>query len=251
LWLINPIGHIQPTIDPGNPRRYVLIRSLAEHKTKLAILILLGIASLISVALETARIAYSGSLNYLFLVWNLLLAWIPLGFAAAAYASALMRKPVMYLVILGCAVVWLLFFPNAPYLLTDFQHLSTVVDDVPAWFNVILIIWFAWTGLMLGVVSLYLMQEIVGRILGGVVSWAFVILATGLGALGIYIGRFLRWNSWDVLQSPMPFAVDVLDRIRHPGAHIQSLAFTILFALLFLFIYLTIYLFGHLTYERT
>ena len=100
--------------------------------------------------------------------------------------------------------MWLAFFPNAPYILTDFLHLGSMGDIVPGWYDVLLLYWFAWTGLILGIVSLYLMQEIVTRGLGTAAGWVFVVVAAGLGSFGIYLGRFLRWNSWDLVRRPGP-----------------------------------------------
>jgi uncharacterized membrane protein len=227
-----------------------LLRTLTEHKYKFGIFTLLLAASLMSVTLAMFRMNYSDTLNYRFLVWNLILAWIPFIFASVAYASSIKREPVMYIIIFSCAIAWLIFFPNAPYILTDFQHLSFQDTSVPVWFDVILLIWFAWTGLLLGLVSLYLMQEIVTRQFNKTVGWFFVFIVTGLSSFGIYLGRFERWNSWDVLQNPIPVLRDIYDVVRHPLHNIYPLGFTVLFTLLFLFIYLTLFFFGRLMGER-
>ena len=160
------------------------------------------------------------------------------------------RKPVLYVVMLAFAAVWLVFFPNAPYILTDFQHLSVSIDGIPVWYNVILLIWFAWTALLLGIISLYFMQEIVARALGNLTSWLFVILVTGLSSFGIYVGRFMRWNSWDTWNQPLPLARDIWAEISHPLANKEAFVFTIIFTLLFLFIYVTLVVFGNITLER-
>lgn len=68
-----------------------------------------------------------------------------------------------------------------------------------------LLLWFAWTGFMLGFGSIYLMQQVVSDTFGQLVGWAFAIGSIGLTSYGIYLGRFLRWNSWDVLRNPSPF----------------------------------------------
>ncbi len=228
-----------------------MLRKLIEqHKNKFAIFVLLAAASAISILLAAIRMSRSDSLHYSFLLWNLMLAWIPFIFAALAYTLAHARKRILYLLILASAGAWLVFFPNAPYILTDFQHLSQVTDGIPVWYDVILLIWFAWTGLLLGMVSLYLMQEIVARMLGSVSSWLFVIIVTGLSSFGIYVGRFLRWNSWDAWNRPIPLAHDIWEEIRHPLANKEVFGFTIMFTLLFLFIYLALVVFGNLTGEH-
>jgi len=227
-----------------------LLKQLAGHKYKFGIFFLLLAASLVSIALALFRMTRSDSLNYRFLVWNLILAWIPFLFAAVAYASAITRKPIMYIVIFGCAIAWLIFFPNAPYILTDFQHLSITDKYVPVWFDVILLIWFAWTGLLLGIVSLYLMQEIVNRWINPASGWVFAIMVIVLSSFGIYLGRFGRWNSWDLWQNPAAVGRDIYDVLRHPKANLSVLGFTLIFTLFFFFIYLAIYFIGKVMSER-
>ena len=102
-----------------------------------------------------------------------------------------------------------------------------------------LIALFAVTGLVLGFLSLYLMQSLVAARRGRVAGWVFVAMAAGLGSLGIYIGRFLRWNSWDVIARPWMIAGDAMHWIFHPPA--LSIAFPIVFALFLFAAYLTIW----------
>jgi uncharacterized membrane protein len=220
---------------------------MTRHRFAAAIIGLLGAASLICVGLLAARMWYSHSVHYGFLVWNLLLAWVPFVFAGLAYALAATGRAIGYVVVALSAVVWLLFFPNAPYLLTDFLHLGSMGDIVPGWFDVLMLFWFSWTGLMLGVVSLYLMQDIVARVLGTTGGWVFVVLAAGLGSFGIYLGRFLRWNSWDLVRRPGPLAGELFGRVIDPAAQPRLLGFTLVFALLFLFVYVAVYIFAKLT----
>jgi uncharacterized membrane protein len=206
---------------------------------------LLIVASVISLVLVRIHIVINGSNAYPFLVLNLGLAWIPL--IAALIAQAASRNRITFFLVMPvCILVWLVFFPNAPYLLTDFQHLATSNSNSPLWFDVIFLVWFAWTGLLLGIASLYLMQEIVSRTFTIAAGWVFAVGATSLSSIGVYLGRFLRWNSWDLLQEAMPIARDMLGFIRHPVSNLPTYVFTILFTLLFLFIYLTIHLFSRI-----
>ena len=218
-----------------------------RHSFAYAIIGLLSAASLICVALIAARSWYSHTYHYWFLLWNLVLAWVPFVFAAIAYSLASARRAVLYVLIVLAALVWLAFFPNAPYILTDFLHLGSMGDIVPGWYDVLMLFWFAWTGLILGIVSLYLMQEIVTRGLGTVAGWVFVVVVAGLGSFGIYLGRFLRWNSWDLVRRPGPLANELLGRVTDPASQPRLLGFTLLFALLFLFIYVAVYIFAKLT----
>lgn len=226
-----------------------MIKKLYRHKYKLLIFALLLAASVISVTLASARMAYSNSSDYSSLIWNLSLAWIPFVFATLAYVVSWSRK-LLYLVVPVCAFVWLIFFPNAPYILTDFQHLSTNTNNAPLWYDVLMLIWFAWTGLFLGVVSLYFMQEIVTRSFGGAAGWFFAISVTVLSSVGIFLGRFYRWNSWDLLGDPMPIAHDIWGWLKYPFANLRLYGFTLLFTLLFLFVYLAIHAFGRVMQEK-
>jgi uncharacterized membrane protein len=227
-----------PGSRPAAPRR---------HRFAFAIVGLLAAASLVCVALIAARSWYSHTYHYWFLLWNLVLAWVPFVFAAIAFSLAAARRAVLWVFVVLAAVVWLAFFPNAPYILTDFLHLGSMGDIVPGWYDVLMLYWFAWTGLMLGIVSLYLMQEILARGLGTVAGWVFVVVVAGLGSLGIYLGRFLRWNSWDLVRRPGPLANELLGRVTDPHSQPRILGFTLLFALLFLFIYVAVYIFAKFT----
>ena len=177
--------------------------------------------------LIAARSWYSHTYHYWFLLWNLALAWVPFVFAGVAYALApARRRAYLWVLVVLAAVVWLAFFPNAPYILTDFLHLGSMGDIVPGWYDVLMLYWFAWTGLILGVVSLYLMHEIVTRGLGTVAGWVFVVVVAGVGSLGIYLGRFLRWNSWDLVRRPGPLANELLGRVTDPHSQPRLLGFT-------------------------
>jgi len=224
-------------------------QSLSRHKYKFTVFGLLVAASAVSVALAITRIEYSNTREYSSLIWNLFLAWIPFVFASIAYSLSWGRK-MLYVVVTACALVWLLFFPNAPYILTDFQHLSTNAATAPVWFDVLMLIWFAWTGLLLGVVSLFMVQEIVTRNFGRLTGWIFAFGVIVLSSVGIYLGRFLRWNSWDVLQDPLPIAHDIYSILRHPFSNIRTYGFILLFTLLFLFVYLALHAFGRIMQER-
>ncbi len=209
-----------------------------------AVFVLLGCASAVGIALVGARFARSHTSHYEFLVWNLFLAWVPVALAALAYRVSFRRGALGRLTLVLTAVVWLAFFPNAPYILTDFAHLVDIHDHVPLWYDVILIAWYAWTGLLLGILSLRLMQDIVQRGMGSVAGWSLVAAATVLGSIGIYIGRFLRWNSWQAFQAPGSLLHRALGGAEGPDVDVRFLGFSALFAALFLFVYLAVYLLG-------
>ena len=224
-----------------------LLNYFSHNKYRLMIFFLLGGATVFSVAIWRVRSEYSGTGRYGFLIWNLFLAWIPFLIAYCTHAFTLHRRWI-YFVIPIAAFFWLIFFPNAPYILTDFQHLANSRGDLPVWYDVMMLIWFAFTGLLLGMVSLFLMQEIIRREFGRWVGWGFVALVAGLSSAGVYMGRFLRWNSWDIFRDPTGIALYTFQRVQDPS--LQSIGFMGLFAMFFLFLYLTLYTFGHLLLER-
>ena len=224
-----------------------LRQRFAYNRYRLTIFGLLAGASVVCVALVRFRASLTGSMHYAFLIWNLFLAWIPFVIAYITYVVTFQRRW-LYLLVPVSAFLWLIFFPNAPYILTDLQHLSYAGGDVPVWYDVILLIWFAFTGLFLGMVSLFLMQEIVRREFGRWVGWGFVLVVAGLTSIGVYMGRFLRWNSWDILGNFSDKAEFTLYYILHPTT--RSLIFASLFTSFFMFVYLLLYAFGHLLLER-
>ncbi len=224
-----------------------LLKQLAGNKYRLFIFGMLSGASLLCMILWRWRAALTGTGNYGFLIWNLFLAWIPFLIAYFTYTAGLQR-PRLHWLTPAAAFLWLIFFPNAPYILTDFQHLSLPAwQDIDTWYDVLMLVWFAFTGLLLGMVSLFMMQELIRRQFGRWTGWGFVAVVTGLTSLGVYVGRFLRWNSWDILNHPGKLALLTLERAQSPS--LQSIAFTSIFAAFFLFLYLTLYAFGHLLKE--
>jgi uncharacterized membrane protein len=182
-------------------------------------------ASTLCVATLEVRTRATDDPYYSFLVWNLLLAWIPLVLAGAAYERTRRGGGPIVAALL---VLWLLFFPNAPYLLTDFIHLGE--GPAPLWYDALMLSAFAWTGLLLGFASLALVQEIVRRRFGPRAGWLSVVAALGLAGVGVYLGRFVRFNSWDALLHPIR-VVDVLaDQVaevpgRTAGAVVALVAF--------------------------
>lgn len=224
-----------------------LTQTFLRHRYKLTVFILMAAASFGSVLLVGARVAYSDSGRYTQMIWNLFLAWIPFVLAYLAYALS-WKRPLLYFVIPIFAFLWLIFFPNAPYLITDLQDLGNGFGEAPFWYDIMLQIWFSWTGLLLGVVSLYLMQEIVRKVFGKIAGWVFVFSVSLLSSIGVYLGRFLRFNSWDIWQNPVDVLSDSAKLVL--ALRPRTIGFIGLFTVFFLFVYLTLYAFGHLLQEE-
>jgi uncharacterized membrane protein len=201
------------------------------------IFLTLLLASIAATTMIVLRAWYSGRLLYTFLLWNLFLAWLPFLFAWAAY-----RKPFIAIIY---GPLWLIFFPNAPYLVTDFIHLRHF-DAVPIWYDAIMLFTFALTGLMLGFLSLYMMQSLVARRFGGVWSWVFAVAAVGMSGYGVYVGRFLRWNSWDVFRQPLTLLSDVANSLFNPAYFLKTYTVSFSLSAIMLFAYVVIVAMPHL-----
>lgn len=198
--------------------------------------------SVFCVAVLFARMAETGKVTFSFLLWNIFLAWIPFG--VALWLTWRQRQtPGFNLATKVALLGWLFFFPNAPYVVTDFVHLTYVAwyGDAPVWFDIILLIAFAVNGLLLGFTSLYLIQQLLRQYYSQLVTTVSVVSFLFLGSLGIYLGRFLRWNSWDVVTQPHTLVYDVFDIFLNPWQHPRSVWFTLLYFVFLLTTYGCLY----------
>jgi uncharacterized membrane protein len=198
----------------------------------------LGLASLLFCALLTGRLYFDREWGWLFLGWNLFLAWVP--YLISLWLATLkqeQRPRWLFGLIIG--LVWLAFLPNAPYLVTDLIHLRPR-EPIPYWYDLGLFAVLAWTGLFLAVFSLRVMQSLVEGWLGRWPGWLFVLGTVSITGLGVYIGRFLRWNSWDLLTHPHLIVSEITARLANPLEHPGSVGFTFIMAMLLLIAYLTI-----------
>jgi uncharacterized membrane protein len=222
-----------------------LIRRLTSTPTR-RLVCMLGLSSAAGLAMLAFRLGYGGRRGYWSLPWDLFLAWVPVPLAfAVARLEEREKKPWAKLLLI--AFLWLLFFPNAPYLVTEFMHLhpshaiydgflpQPLIDhsprgSIPVWFDVLMLSTYAWTGLLLGFVSLYVIHRTARRLAGQACGWATAFVGTTLCAFGVSLGRFERWNSWDLLTRPLSLLSDVFDRMINPLAHPRTLGATILLA---------------------
>jgi uncharacterized membrane protein len=171
--------------------------------------------SLVAAGLWFARAWLVGP-RFSFLWWNLFLAWVPWGLALVLPHLRRLFWPVF--------VVWLAFFPNAPYLLTDLVHLKQRAG-VPLWFDVLFLATFAWAGCTVGWDSLWRVHLELQRRLGdfrAALIICAVVLATGLG---VFLGRFERLNSWELVTDPLQVALTTSAALLEPKALLYSLAF--------------------------
>jgi uncharacterized membrane protein len=177
-------------------------------------------------ALLLFRFVRSGSLAMGFLAWNLFLAAIPA--VAAWFFARAMAKGSSLIEKVGWFVIWLVFLPNAPYIITDFVHLTSQ-PRIPFWYDTALITSSAGTGLLLGYTSIADVQAAITQRFSTLVGWLLVIAAVLLSGFGIYLGRFLRWNSWDTIISPHQLFPQIADRLINPLAHPQTVGVTVVY----------------------
>jgi uncharacterized membrane protein len=194
----------------------------------------LALSSALACAFLAARVVHVDRWSFFFLVWNLFLAWLP--YLLSLWAATIQRRrPHAWWRLLLPGALWLLFFPNAPYVVTDLVHLRER-PPVPLWYDLGLLAAFAFAGSFLAVASLHIMQTLVRRLVGATASWLFALSAVGLGGLGVYLGRFERWNSWDVFLAPHAVVDDALRLILAPAGY-RPLAASAMFAALLLTVY--------------
>ncbi|MEO5675492.1 MAG: DUF1361 domain-containing protein [Chitinophagales bacterium] len=205
------------------------------HRAEISLLLL--ISSVFACALELLRIYISHRHNYQYFLWNLFLAWIP--FAISLYlpvAHATLRWKWLAYVLL---FIWVVLWPNSPYMLTDLLHLKEK-QNIPLWYDLGLILSFAWTGLLLGFISLLEIQNFIRWRTNRLVAWIFAVLVILFGGFGIYIGRFVRLNSWDILVNPVQTFTDVSGNFNDPSTRIEMIGMTVLYSLFLFLGYLTI-----------
>ena len=183
-------------------------------------------------ALIFFRIWYSASLTSLFLVWNIFLAWIP--YVLSRFFELYRQKQKWKQALLFGT--WLLFFPNALYIVTDLVHIDRE-SMVPWWYDVVLIFMASLIGIVLGFVSLRKAERFLRTYFtAGMVS-ALIALLLFLGSFGVYLGRVERWNSWDVVHNPLGLAVNIMDCFINPVENYRVWGITVLFTLTYYVLY--------------
>lgn len=209
---------------------------LLGGRPRIRLLAALALSVVTSVGLLSARVFHTRTPTFAFLLWNLVLALVPLGASTLARTADRRRAGALAALLL---VVWLAFFPNAPYVVTDLVHLRAR-SEVPLWFDAALLMSCAWNGLLLGLVSLRDAHAIVERRVGPRAGWVFALGAIVASGFGIYLGRFPRWNTWDVVTQPGRLLADVTARVLYPSEHPRTWAVTAVFAAFLFVAYVTL-----------
>jgi uncharacterized membrane protein len=214
------------------------LRTRRSPNERLVVLAGLGVASALCLGLELVREHRYGAYDFRFLIWNLILAWIPLLLALLVYDRY--RRGRSMLVLAPALVLWLLFLPNAPYIVTDFVHLSAG-SPAPLWLDGVEVSAFAWTGMLLGFVSLYLVHAVARHRLGAVPSWVGVLCVLALVSVGVYLGRVKRWNSWDLLTQPGARLAQLHAHLGDPASLTRAVGISLAVTCLLVAAYLVFY----------
>lgn len=193
---------------------------------------LLTISIMISIFLLAIRVKLTHSFFLIFLVWNLFLAFIP--YAISTYLESVKQPSKLNLLL--TTATWLLFLPNAPYIVTDFIHLE-LNGNIMVWLDFLIISSFAFTGMALYYLSIMDMINIFMKYLNTMQLnfWLGVLFV--LSAFGIYLGRFLRYNSWEIVQNPCMLFQDIFSIIIFPMHHFKAWVFILCFKIFLILCY--------------
>jgi len=195
---------------------------------------ILILCCLFSVGLMTFRVVYTGHLLFVFLVWNLFLAFVPYAISKNMSNALAKSKWKFFL----SALVWLLFIPNSFYIITDLFHLD-MNEDAPLWYDLALLLSFAWNGLLFGILSVRQMEKVFENNFNKKLGMLFILPLMALNGFGVYIGRYLRFNSWDVVTSPFQLISDMVYLFIHPICNRFDWSMIVCYAILLLLIYYT------------
>jgi uncharacterized membrane protein len=203
----------------------------ARSQQELTGYVLFGALLVWCLALIALRVSRTGTDHFLFLIWNLFLACIPLA------ASRLLRVfhhrrslDVAQLILVG---VWLLFLPNAPYILTDMVHLQSGSPTL-YWYDLGVLLSCALTGLLLGYSSMFDVHRVIEERFGPKLGWVVAATSLVLSGYGVYLGRVLRWNSWDIVTNPRALFATIIDCVVNPALHLQAYLVSGFFGIAFL-----------------
>ncbi len=184
------------------------------------------LSTLFSIGLLFIRWAIAGHPMFHWLVWDLFLAWMPMWIAMVIYALHI-RGCANRGLLISLGIAWLLFLPNAPYLLTEFVHLGRRHHGV-WWCDLVLTVGVAWNGLLLGLLSLFTIHHVLRERVGvGQAAW-MTAGALALCSFGIALGRFQRFNSWDVIRHPIALVSSLADQFIHPLNYRKLFAMAVL-----------------------
>jgi len=197
----------------------------------------LGLSAMFSIFLLFCRIVMTGEISYAFLAWNLFLAWIPYFISRLlSHRFSVLRSKIKFASLI---FLWLMFMPNTFYIITDLFHLDLVTGK-HQWFDLTMILSFAWTGILFGIISIRRMEMILVSAKGKLFASIVICAVMWLNAFGVYIGRYLRFNSWEIITNPFQLLNEIFAILLDPYSYRWVWAMTFCFSIFMLIIYYTI-----------
>jgi uncharacterized membrane protein len=203
----------------------------------------MGLLSALCIVFFIYRLLVTSTWRFSFIFTNLALAWLGLIFGWLLVFH-LRKNSWLGWRSIGLTILWLAFLPNTWYVLTDFLHVKPT-GEVSEIYDITLVGILVIVGFVLGFTSLYLVHK---RMLKSISEQKSLFIVAGvilLSSFAIYLGRNLRWNSWDVLANPGGIIVSISDRIIDPFGHPRAINVTGLFFVLLTTLYFAIWLFIH------
>lgn len=196
----------------------------------------LALNSIFCILLLLLRVYITGSLFYGFLIWNLFLAVVPYLISSALAKTVWLKKQLLVLiVVLG---IWLLFLPNSPYLITDLMHIQHAKSSL-SWLDPFMLFAFAWNGLIFGLLSMHQVYQILSDQWNKTIAKRLLFVVVFLCGFGIYLGRFQRWNSWELFSDPIILLKDCANSILNPIHRTRTLGITLGFGTFLWILFLT------------
>jgi uncharacterized membrane protein len=208
----------------------------ARISSRLSLSQWLLIASAFSLSLLAIRIIKTGHLSYGFLAWNLFLAFVP--YFISQWLSRHPQILTSRMKLVSVVFTWILFMPNSFYILTDLFHLNSMSKG-NSWYDLTLILSFAWNGILFGILSIYKMEILLKKAKGKFVAAFIMCVVMWLNAFGVYIGRFLRFNSWDIFANPFSLVPEIVEIIFNPYDYRYVWAMNSCFAFFMAILYYT------------
>ncbi|WP_052599310.1 DUF1361 domain-containing protein [Aureispira sp. CCB-QB1] len=191
----------------------------------------LSLLFLFNFCLVISRIVYAQERYFLFLVWNLFLAFLPLLFIHSA--KYLKQQHASEVLVWGVGGVSLLFLPNSPYIITDLFHLIYWKHTAPLWFDTLLIFSYASTGVVLFYATLLMMEQLLKMYFKTHTAILILLGIIFLNAFGIYLGRYMRFNSWDIISNPIGLIEEILRYLSNPMGYPRIWGITFTYGMLF------------------
>ncbi|MFN0204631.1 MAG: DUF1361 domain-containing protein [Bacteroidia bacterium] len=213
---------------------FLMTKWLQQQSSRTLAMLYFHLFMLMGVSMVSIRVAYTGTHSFLFFIWNLFLAYLPF-----LITSFLQKREVIKgnsLSFYSLFSLWFLFLPNALYLLTDLKHIRPSPHFL-FWYDLLIFIIFALSGFALALISLFQMHNLMEKRIGKTFTWIGIVFVCFANGFGVYLGRFLRWNSWDVFTNPLHLASQISKHFLFPHLYWKAWFITISFGLLFFLVY--------------